>query len=256
MPTGQAIINGALTALGILEQGGTPSVSDSNDSLSELNNMWQAWGIDENLVYAIQSQQFAWGVNTQSNSIGTGATAPFNVATPQKLYHAHWIDSLGVRSQLRIIEALEYSEHGDLSATAKRPDELFLDWNVNPTTGLITLNIYPVSSLAGTLELDTAVTFGTWTLTGTYALPYGFQDALQYALAWRLIPRFGMAVAQQIAEVIRELGQKSESRIIAMNAANRLKPMPPPTIPEAAGPGGSPITTATMGNIQGLQPGK
>ncbi len=53
MPTGQAIINSALTAIGILEQGGTPSVSDSVDALSELNAAWNAWGIDDGLIYAI-----------------------------------------------------------------------------------------------------------------------------------------------------------------------------------------------------------
>jgi hypothetical protein len=249
MPAGQDIINGALTALGILDQGGTPSVSDSTDALTELNNMWQAWGVDEDLVYAIQNQTFAWAPATASNVIGPNATAPFNVPYPQKLYHAHWIDSLGVRSDLEIVEALGYSRHGDLGATAKRPDEIFLDWNVDPVLGGITAALWPVPSLAGTVELDTAVTFQLWTLTGVFILPYGFQDALQYALAWRLLPRFGAAVAQQVAEVVRELGQKSEMRLIAMNAANRQKPLPPPI-----SGGQSPITTPAVSNFQGIQP--
>ena len=251
MPTGQIIINNALTALGILEQGGTPSVSDSNDALTELNAMWQAWGIDEGLIFSTQSQQFPLSANTPSYAYGPGGTAPFNVAFPQKVYHAHFIDSAGVRSQLEIVEPLAYSRHGDLSASAKRPDEVCLDFNVSPTTGSITLFLWPVPSVIGTLELDTAATFTTWALATVYNLPYGYQDAIQYALAWRLLPRYGMAVAQQVAEVIRELGQKSEARIVQMNAANRLKPPPPPVGPQQ---GGSPITTPAMGGFQGMQP--
>ena len=58
MPTGQQIVSDALTIMGILEQGGTPSVSDSVDCLGALNVFWQAWGIDEGLIYAQYPARF------------------------------------------------------------------------------------------------------------------------------------------------------------------------------------------------------
>jgi hypothetical protein len=65
------------------------------------------------------------------------------------------------------------------------------------------------------------VPFTTWALATPYQLPYGFQDAIQYALAWRLIPQFGAAVDPKVAEYVSGLGQKAEQRIRAMNAMNR-----------------------------------
>ncbi len=232
MPTGQTIINSALTALGILEQGGTPAVSDVNDALAELNSMWDAWGIDENLIYAVLSAQFSLVASTASYTIGAGAT--FNLASgrPRRIYKAVAEATVGAaksRRNLRIIEAGEYYSHGDLAAAASSPDELYPDYNVD-ASGFATLYLWPVPTVptATKLELEYAVPFTAWTLNGNYLIPFGFQDAVQYALAWRLIPRYGAAIAQEVAAVISELGQKSESRIIAENASNRMKPMAPP----------------------------
>jgi hypothetical protein len=240
MPTGQMIINNALTALGILEQGGAPSVSDSNDALAELNAMWDAWGIDDNIVYAIATAQYALVANAASYPIGPAAGAPYNVPRPSRIYKAVMVATVGgvlTRRPLRIVEAGEYFSHGDLAATASTADELYYDYNVDPTTGSATLYLWPAPSCPTItkLELETGAVFAAWTLGGAYSLPEGYQDAIQYALAWRLLPRYGMAVAQQVAEVVGELAEKSEARIKAMNAANRQKPMPAPAIEAPAG---------------------
>jgi hypothetical protein len=233
-------VNQALTALGLLEQGGTPSVSDSADALLELNQMWDGWAVDEDLIYAIQDLTFAWAANTASYPIGPGAGAPFNVPVPQKIYEAHWLDSLGVRANLKVVDITEYSNHGDLAATAKRPDELYADWNIAPATGSMTLNLYPVSSLAGTLEIHAPATFSAFVMATAYYLAYSLQDAIVYALAWRLIPRFGVAVVQQTVEMIEELAMKAEQRYGKAVAQHRLKPEPvaPPEPAPPPAPGG------------------
>jgi hypothetical protein len=229
MPTGQVIVNNALTALGILEQGGIPSNSDSVDALGELNAMWDAWGIDEGLIYAVSSEQFSLVSDTASYTIGTGGT--FDVPRPSRLYRAYLVATVGsakTRRPLNIVPAEVYYAHGDLAAIASTADELYYDYDPDPTTGFANIYLFPAPSCptASFLELEFGANFVAWALAVNYAVPQGFQDAIQYALAWRLIPRFGAAVAQQTVELIEQLGEKSEARILKMNAMNRQKPMP------------------------------
>lgn len=224
MPTGQVIVTGALTTLGISQQGGTPSASDSTDALNELNNQWDAWGIDEGLIYSILPVgPLALVASTASYTIGTGAT--FNVPRPSRIYKAFLRAVVGAaiaRKELNIVEALEYFAHGDLSAASASPDELYPNYDVD-ASGFAKLYLYPVPTCptATTLELEAAVPFTAWTLVDNTFLPKGYQDAINYALAFRLIPRFGAIVPDQVQKMVIANGMKAEERIRAMNAINR-----------------------------------
>lgn len=328
MPTGQVVINSALTALGMLEQGGTPSVSDSVDALSELNAMWDAWGIDDGLIYAILASRFALAAGIAVYTIGQvdpnnpTLTPNFAAPRPGKIFRAsitsatggaingnalyaggtgYAVNDTGIilsgtgtvatytvntvvagvvatytvsgvgtgytpikgaqtqtgggqpgagvgfrititsvtaggqnRNNLKIIEAGQYYGHNDLSASGSTPDELYPDYNVN-ADGFATLYLYPVPLVlaATNLELEAGVNFTAWTLVDTYQIPQGYLDAIQYALAYRCLPRFGAAVSQEVAEKVTELGMKAEARIRAMNANNRQIPMPATPAPAA-----------------------
>lgn len=95
MPTGQAVISAALTTLGILEQGGTPNASDSNDALSVLNDMWQAWGIDDGLVNAIVHNRYPLTYSASSYTLGPSNAASFNGPIPSKIYEAYFVNTNG-----------------------------------------------------------------------------------------------------------------------------------------------------------------
>lgn len=239
MPTGQVLITGALTTLGINQQGGTPNASDSVDALAELNNQWDAWGIDEGLIYSIlPTTPLALAASTASYTIGTGAT--FNVTRPSRIYKAVLRAVVGAaiaRKELRIVDALEYFAHGDLSAASASPDELYPDFNVD-SSGFAKLYLYPVPTCptVTTLELDVAAAFTAWTLAGNTVLPAGYQDQLNYALAFRLIPRFGAIVPPEIQKMVIALGQKAEERIRTMNAINRKLPLPAAKVPSTQTP--------------------
>lgn len=75
-----------MTSIGMLEQGGTPSVSDSNDGLDELNNMWDAWSIDEGFISAIIPFAGALVANQGAYNIGSGAQ--FDTQRPARIYKA------------------------------------------------------------------------------------------------------------------------------------------------------------------------
>lgn len=223
--TGQALINQALTALGILEQGGTPNASDSTDSLAELNTLWDSWGIDEGLIYSIQPITIVLSANKNPYVVGLGAGADKAVAPPQRIYKATLEIAAGAsqfRRDLTIVEANKYFAHGDLKTAAQAADELYPDYNVD-ANGNASLYLFPVpiATVATTLELIAAVPFVAWALGVPTILPYAYTDGIQYALAARLLPRFGVAVQQQVAAMVIQLAQKAEVRIRDMNAKNR-----------------------------------
>lgn len=228
MPTGQVIVSNALTILGMMDPGGVPSVSDSNYGLSQLNNMWAAWGVDEGLIYAVISATFPLSANVGTYTIGTGAT--FSTPRPARIYAAYLVATVGAKSnrnELEIVEASRYYRHNDLAAAAAVPDELYPDYNVDGS-GYASLNLWPVPTCptASSLELEMAATFTAWTLAANYQLPQGYQDPLEYALAFRMMAGFGAAVNQQVAALVAELGAKAEERIRTMNAFNRKLPAP------------------------------
>jgi hypothetical protein len=341
VPTGQVIVNGALTDLGILEQGGTPSVSDSVDALGELNGMWEQWGVDENFIYAVLAKRFPTAASVGNYTIGVGGQ--FNMPRPGRIYEARFLTALGAgiatsslgdgglgyaasdtglipnslgisatylvntvsasgavltysvsvagtgfqvangwatqtggaqpgvgigftvniltlsspgvqtRTRLAVVSASEYYAHNDLSAVSGTPDELYPDFAPD-VDGFSRIYLYPMPLLAAALEIEVGVPFAAWTLTANYNVPQGFGEALQHSLAWHLLPRYGLAVAQQVAEVVRELGQRAEATIVQMIAANRQRPPVPLAAPAPGAPAGGPITTPGMASFQGLQP--
>lgn len=220
--TGQNLINRTFETLGIIDPQASPSVSDSTTALNELNQMWSAWGVDEGLIYAQRSFTGAIVSGTGSYTIGTGAT--FNTQLPQKIYKAFFTtDSNGNRNEVEIVNADRYYMHNDLTASAKTPEIMFPDWTLN-ASGYGTIYLWPVpTGFAGSanLNLDMAVAFIDWALATAYFLPDGYIDAISYALAFRLIPKFGDAVTEYHAKFVADIGSKAEARIREMNRYNR-----------------------------------
>jgi hypothetical protein len=219
MPTGQAVINAALEILGINELGGTPSASESQSALNELNAMWNAWGIDEGLIYAEIAITKALLASTASYTIGP--TGSFVAAVPGKIYKAFIIAADGSRNEIDVVNAGTYYAHNDLSASAVTPDQVYPDFNVDPTTGFPVIYLWPVNTGTPTLQLLVGATFTTWALNTTYNIPQGFQDLINYSLAWRLIPRFGVIVPDAIKQEVAMLAEKAELRVREMNKMNR-----------------------------------
>ncbi len=292
MPTGQKIINNVLTKLGMNNPNGTPGAGDSAYVLEELNTMWDSWGIDEGLIYAILPSQFPLIPFQQSYSIGMGTGADLAATPPSRIYAARVVDavsianaatvanskiiltpgtgglltgmgligpgvapgttilsivpftSIGVsvasqataggvnltatgldRNDLDIVSGPHYFSHNDLAAAATTPDELYPDYAPD-ANGNTRLYIWPVlnGNQSQWLEIDAAVPFSAWQLAVNYFILFGYQDAIEWALAFRCLPGFGAAVSQGVAQVVAAEAVKAEQRIRAMNAKNREIP--------------------------------
>lgn len=208
--TGQTIISNALTIIGVNSQGGTPSAGDSNDALSEFNSMWDGWGIDEGLINA---------TTTVSQALASG-TASYTVVA-SRIYKAVFVAG-GNRNELRIVTTDEFLSHNDLSASARAPDECYINYS---TAGAPLVFIWPIPNVAGTsLQLEASIPFAPWSLAGAQVIPPGYQDSIQYALAARLVARYGAAIAPETLQLVIAIGGKAEARIREENAKNRIIP--------------------------------
>lgn len=226
MPTGQTLINNSLTALNILDPGGTPSASESLDLLAELNVFVEAWSTDETLIPSISTAQFLLTANQNPYPMGPTATAPFNVARPVRIDQAVLVSTVGAgttRKPLRIVGSKTYFAHGDVAAAATTADELYADWQ-DSATGAMSLYLFPVPSCPTVtkLELETWNAIAAFALGTNQNLPPGYQDAIQQALSYRALTRYGAAVNPETAQIVTDLGKQAKMRIQKLNVENRL----------------------------------
>lgn len=147
---------------------------------------------------------------------GTGLTVDINTVSGGN----------SLRIPIDIVPAQHYFSHRDLTATAGVMNEIYPDYSPD-SDGNMRIYVYPIyvpTQSSSTLELLMGVNFTAWTLTSNYSIPPGMQDAINYALAFRLIPIFGMTVSEQVVATITPLAQKAELRIRESNKYNRKLP--------------------------------
>jgi hypothetical protein len=191
MPTGQQIITRAVTALNIIDDGGSISASESAGLLIELNAMVDAWSCEETLIPSVSTAQYQLTANQNPYPIGPAAVAPFNVARPVRIDSAYLVSTVGSgnnRNDLRLVGSKEYFAHNDLSASATGADELYADW-ADSETGAMNLYLYPVPTCPTVtkLELQTWNAIQAFALGVNQNLPNGYEDAIVYALAFRCL---------------------------------------------------------------------
>lgn len=235
MPTGQQIINNALTALNILDAGGAPSGSESADLLIELNVMVDGWSAEETLVPSITTAQYALTANQNPYPMGPAATAPFNVPRPVRIDQAVLVSTVGsgtTRKGLRMVGSTTYFGHGDLKAASTTADEIYIDYQ-DSSTGAMNVYLFPVPSCPTStlLELETWNAIAAFALGVNQNLPPSYQDAIQQALAFRCLSRYGAAVNAETAQIVTSLGETAKDRVKTLNVANRVMnpSLAPPT---------------------------
>lgn len=278
-----------LSHLGLNSPDGSAGASDSNTVMSVLNVMWNAWSVDEGLIWGQETFQGALAAGRAVYSIGTGGD--FNTARPARIYKAFAVGivsftgtttlasktissvadtsamslgqqiigagipansfitaivantsvtvnnaasaagtvtlyvTTGNRNEIKIVEAGKYYDHNDLGASAATPDEIYPDYLSSGTLGTMNLYLFPVPKNAlVALDLDMAVAFSTWAVGSLYNIPPAVQDAIEWAVAFRLLSTFGVAVQPQVAQIVTIEGQKSEARLRANNSFTRQLP--------------------------------
>lgn len=199
MSTAQTIISGAMSALGALPSGDTPTTAENTDGLAALNRMLDTWRNEQLMVYAMRDESFSLVVGTKVYTIGPSGTG-LVTTRPIEIEHA-WILSGTISYDVDVIDNEQYDAIGYKDAQSTWPDRL----NYTPDMPNGTITVYPVPTAVNTLHMRTRTPLTAFSATtDTVSLPPGWEEAMIYNLAIRLAPTFQKEPSATVVQLARE----------------------------------------------------
>ena len=202
--------------IGALANGEVPSASESQDAFFVLNSMMDSWNADRLTIFTITIGQFNLVPLQQVYTFGPGGN--FNAPRPARIDHAS-IVSLTNPGQPLELDINIYTDEDWAMIPVKviqttLPQGFYDDgayplrnlsfWPI-PTVNVQT-RIYSWTALTSFPDLVTDITF-----------PPGYQEALRYNLAMRLIAEFPGDFNPVMTQVTGGLAVESLARIRSMN---------------------------------------
>lgn len=197
MPSAQEFLNSTLRLIGVLASGESPSVSESDDALSALNQMLAGWSMQQAPVYELKMQPVDLN----------GSEAYILDERPARIKTAVSWTSLGVQKGVSIVDSNGWAGVADRTRTGAFAESLFYDGGFpqgtvyispKPSSGKLELWCYmPLTEVA---SLGAQINF-----------PPGYEHTIRFALAEVLASEYGMplsdAVARQVAEAKSGMAQ-------------------------------------------------
>lgn len=234
MATCLDLVTDILQTLGELSQGQTPSPEDASYCFTRVNAVLDSWSQEEGYIYNRSVTGYALTANQPSYSIGLTATAPFNVARPNKIDAARILLSVGGNvnlgvHDLDIIDYAKFVEYADKLASAQVAEALYFD-NAFPNGNLF---LYPVPKCTVATQLELTA----WTqlpqfasLATAFSFPPGYYEAMVTAIGIAISPAYNRPVDPVIAG-------RADTCTKRIKEINRMI-LKPGLVPVAQGPTG------------------
>lgn len=195
MPSAQAIVDRALRAVGKLASGETPSAALAQDSLTVLNSMIDAWGLEPGTMLSILRTATTLTNGTRDYTIGLGGA--INIVRPA------WLDAAGfiqdstatdpIEAKIAVFTEKEWQGIVLKTVDSGWPTGVYYD-RAFSTAQRGTISTYPTINISNAqlvLYAPLAITkFGN--LADNVLLANGYEDAFHYNLTVRIAPEFGM----------------------------------------------------------------
>jgi hypothetical protein len=224
----------SLKAAQVLGVGQTPDASDSADALQQLNQMLASWQRKRWLVYGTLTTGL---VSTGATTYSVGPTGDFPIPRPDRIESAYirFLNGSGpvtVDVSLALINSREDYNKITVKNLTTFPSGVFYDNNVG--NGLGTAYFWPIPPASQYQMFITTLSQLQFfsNLNQAIAMPFEYIDAMQWSLAARLRPFYGMPPDPTIT------GLALSSLNVLRNANAQV---PSLTMP-AGVPGGSPGT--------------
>lgn len=212
MATARDLIKGSLRDIGVLATGENPSSEEANDGLELLNQLLDSWSNERLIIYNIVRETFTLVANTQSYTIGSGAT--FNTSRPQKIENALIKDG-DIEYPVNVVGLDEWAAITDKTTSSDLPLTLYCEGSYPNDT----IYLWPVPSEANTLVLHSWKPLTQLSgLSTSLSLPPGYERALRSNLAIELCPQFG----KEPSGVLMKIAMESKANIKRMNISEYL----------------------------------
>ena len=216
--TARDLITSALSDMGILAAGETPTADDARDALDALNRLLDQWAAENLTIFTVTRTTHA--ITSNDNTYTVGPTGDIAIVRPVFFESIKFQDT-------SVSPTIEYNlvPHTEDSWAQVRIKELTSvfpnSYYYNPTYPNGTIYLWPVPTSA-TLEL----VLYAWTavaqlasLSASMALPPGYARAIVKNLAVDLAPAYEKQPSQLLME------QARESKMIIQRANKRLMDM-------------------------------
>jgi hypothetical protein len=186
--TVQNLIDLAAKDLGVLASGESLQPEEYTDALNKLNALLDSWDAMKLNIFAINRNQYALTSGTGSYTLGPSGT--LTSTRPIAIVAANVIAS-NFSTPMRLISKDEYNAIPNKTDTSIAPKVLYSD-NDYPLT---TIYVQPLPSGTPELELYTWEPMPQFNATSAaFAMPPGYQRALEFALAIDMAAMFGRQV--------------------------------------------------------------
>ena len=221
--TAQDLIRSALVMTGALAQGESPSAADAADAFTRLNRMISGWKNQRLTCFVVEENVYNLVSTQQEYTIGPGGD--FNQFRPPFLEYCDLIlsnTSPATSIKLTIITVKDWSYQSVKAQTSTQPTQVYYytQWpSSGLTAGMGKLVFWPVPLNVNAVRLYCPKPITEFAdLSTDYSFPDGYEDALEYNLAKRLIQAgFGLR---------ENMGDISESAKDALAIIKRINIQP------------------------------
>ena len=194
------LVSDALTEIGWLAQGETPTYNDGDYCRRRLNRMLDSWATRGLYCYYLDHTNHTFTTSAQSYTIGASG-ADFTAARPEHILKANLMSSDGYRTPLYVVEWP--ADYGRITAPATSGTPNTLYYQPTVPNGVLYPYPYPTDTASG-LELFTTVALQTYSALNTaYHLPPGYQEAITCSLAELLCTAYGRPLTPELVTAAR-----------------------------------------------------
>lgn len=203
--TAETLITDALVLTGALAQGETPGAADAQDALRRLNRMVSGWTNQRLLCFVVEENIYNLVGSQSEYTIGPGGN--FNQFRPQFLsYVGLRLANTNpvVEIKLSVINVKDWSYESVKGQTSTQPTKVYYYTQFpssGASAGMGKLIFWPVPTNVNSVRLYCPKPIAAFAdLTTDYSLAPGYDDALEYNLAVRLI-QAGYGLRATLADI-------------------------------------------------------
>lgn len=192
------LINRSLRILGILASGETPEASISQDALTAMNSIIDAWKNNGFLIYENEYQQLSLISGQQTYTLGSGGD--FAITRPGSIEKASVVIG-GNEIPIEVITFEQWAAISNKDLQSDIPQKLFY----NPASPLGELNIWPKPSNTPVINIYLQKPVDKFSsINATVELPAGYENLLVYGTADMIAPEFGKELTPRQLQILTE----------------------------------------------------
>jgi len=242
------LIRSALVMTGALAQGESPSAADAQDAFTRLNRMVSGWANQRLTIFVTERNVHTLVGSQQTYTIGPGGD--FDQTRPLFLSYAGLVltnTNPDTEIPLDIWTTKDWWLQSVKAQTSTQPTAVYYE-TAYPRTGadagLGNIIVWPVPTQVNDIALYTPTQLGEFAnLSTDYSFPPGYEDALEYNLAVRLIQagfglRSTLSDVQPMAKETLAIVKRANIQPVTASIDPALWPMRPGFNWRVGGPGG------------------